>query len=99
MAKIVITDDRIVDFLTTGAQIYRGVFPPGADVSHAIQLYLDMIISEYIVRRLGALIAREQLSTLIEEPEKLYAFATNYLQNRSIEFEEGQPTDASWSPE
>ncbi len=99
MAKIVIVDERISKFLEAGAQIYRGVFPPGADISHAIQLYVDMIVSEYIVRRLSALIPREQLESLIEEPEKLYAFATDYLQNRFVEFEEGSPADTTWTPE
>ena len=99
MAKIVIVDERICKFLEAGGQIYRGAFPPGADLSYAIQLYLDMIISEYIVRRFSTLIPHEQLEILIEDPEKLFTFAVNYLRNKTVEFEEGAPADGNWTPE
>ncbi len=97
MAKIVIVDERICKFLEAGAQAYRP-FVRG-DISHALELYIDLIVSEYIVRRLSPLVPHDQLETLIENPDQLYAFAANYLRNKTVEFEEGVPIDANWTPE
>lgn len=97
MAKIVIVNERICKFLEAGAQAYRP-FVRG-DITGALELYIDLIVSEYVVRRLSALIPREQLETLIEDPEKLYAFAIDLLGKRFTEFEEGAPADGSWTRE
>lgn len=98
MSKTINMPDYMVAFIEQGAETYQRY--ADGDLDKARSLYLDIICSEYIVRRLSVLVKPDVLSQITKEPEKLYKFATDYLQKHSVEFEEGEPTDPTWtSPE
>ena len=84
--------EYMADFLRAGNEAYEKAF---AGKSY---LFLEMVLSEFVVSRLSALVDREQLLKMQDEPEALFAFAAEYLRTKSIEFEQGK-ADPGWIEE
>lgn len=95
MGETLEIEDRLAEFLEEGAEFYKRFC--NNDVRKAKALYLDMICSEYIARRLSVFVPPTELVELVEDPEKLYGRAMEHLRKRPVEFEEGEAEDASWT--
>ena len=85
----------LADFLQIATSAYICYFDN--DKSEAASVFIETVLTEYVLSRMSGLISRKLLIELQNEPEKLFQYAARYLHERLVEFEEGQRVNSDWT--